>query len=391
MAAKNARYRVIEEPEAAAGDDALPPFSSVIVEQLNPMFAKLGGRVARADEMEYFHEPRTFVRTGIHAFDELLTHGKGLPCGRFLEVFAPEGVGKSALCEFLVGKFKHVNGTCHYIDSEQTIDYAHLACYGVSKKDLILPDLPDLEAVWDYVVGVVRTLKARNIERAKRNLKPEPPNVIVLDSLAATPSRDELNEKEHDDSHVGLQARANAKGVRKTVRAFSAADVVFLCINQIRDKIGAKGYGPKTDTPGGRALKFAYSIRLKLSKIETLKKGDVIIGHIIEVTSVKNKHAPTGQKCHIVLSYLRGIDVDWSNFLWFQKHRVITAKGKSGYVFAGSEEKFRRSEFGAFCAKNKKLVEAARQACVENDRRSFSVEAAAVQEDASEAEALAED
>lgn len=375
------RYRVINDddvPESttdASDSDSLPPFSSLVATTLNPQFAKIGGSVATADMLDSLHEPKTFVKTGIYCLDAALSDGDGIPCGRFIEVFAPESVGKSAFCEFLIGRFKQLHGTNHYIDTEQTISYEHLECYGVQKGDFLMPDLPDLEAVWDYVYGVVKVLKTRNDERAKRKLPPEPPNLIVLDSLAATPSRAELNEKEHDDSHVGLQARANAKGTRKTMRAFSASDVVFLCVNQIRDKIGMTGYGPKTDTPGGRALKFAYSIRLKLAKVETLKKGDIPIGHVIEVTTVKNKHAPPQQKCRIVLSYLRGIDVAWSNFLWFQKHRIITAKGTKGYAFQGSDERFKRSEFADFCARNRELVEAARVECIAADRAVFTVEA----------------
>ncbi|OPZ66026.1 MAG: recombinase A [Firmicutes bacterium ADurb.Bin506] len=370
------RYRIIDEVDTKPEPDDLPPFSGMVAEALNPQFAKIGGSVGRADELEYLHEAKTFVKTGIHAFDEILSGGDGLPCGRFVEIFSPESVGKSALCEFLIGRFKSIRGTNHYIDTEQTIDYEHLKCYGVGKGDFLLPDLPDLEAVWDYVVGVVKTLEKRNEERAKRRLSPEPPNLIVLDSLAATAARAEMNEKEHDDSHVGEQARANSKGVRKTLRAFSASDVVFLCVNQLRDKIGAQGYGPKTDTPGGRALKYAYSIRLKLAKIETLKKGDIPIGHIIEVTTVKNKHAPMGQKCQIVLSYLRGIDVNWSNFLWFQKHRYITPKGSAGYCFKGSTVTFKRSQFAQFVDDHKELVVAAVEACTKKDRETFSTEVA---------------
>lgn len=379
------RFRVIEEAETKADPDDMLPFGDLVSEKLNPQFAKIGGAVGRADELEYLHEAKTFIKTGIYEFDEILSRGNGIPCGRFIEVFSPESVGKSAMCEFLIGRFKHLNGTSHYIDTEQTIDYSHLACYGVKKGDFMMPDLPDLEAVWDYVVGVVKLLEIRNAEREKRKLSPEPPNLVVLDSLAATAARAELKEKEHDDSHVGEQARANSKGVRKTLRAFSASDVVFLCVNQLRDKIGAQGYGPKTDTPGGRALKYAYSIRMKLAKIETLKKGDRPVGHIIEVTTTKNKHAPMGQKCQIVLSYLRGIDVNWSNFLWFQKHRIIVAKGTAGYAFRGSDERFRRSEFGDFCARNKSLVASTVQECLEKDRSTFTNEMVS-SEDGAEAE-----
>ena len=376
-AEKKPRFRVIDEDTAEADAKVKPKgkiadFRTMLIEKMRPKIEKAGGFIDTADKMELLSEPKTYVTTGIYALDNILSGGRGFPCGRFIEVFAPEGVGKSAMCEFMMGRFLKMGGTVHDIDTERTRDYDHLACYGVAKKDVIPPDLPDLEAVWDYLYDTTKLLKEQNAARAKAGMPPEPPNLIVLDSLAATPSRDELEEKEHDAKHMALQARSNAKGCRKTIRAFSAADAVFLCVNQIRDNPGAVGFQPKTQTPGGRAIKFAYSIRMKLALIETLKnKDDQPIGHVIEVTTVKNKHAPQKQTCEIVLSYLRGIDVPWSNFRWFQEHGLIQAKGRKGFQFEGSDEVFKRSQFGDFCRKNRKLVDKAAKACAGKDRTSL--------------------
>jgi len=274
------------------------------------------------------------------------------------------------LCEYLMGRFKRAGGTLHHIDSEHTRDDEHLRSYGVEPDDYIDgQDLPDLESVWDYARGVVAGIELRNKEHKKKKEPLEPPNLLVLDSLAATPSRAELEEDEHADSHVGLQARSNAKGVRTTIRAFSASSAVFLFINQIRDKIGMTGYGPKTDTPGGRALKYAYSIRMKLAKIETLKKGDAAIGHIIEVQTVKNKMAPPMMKAHIVLSYARGIDRGWSNFLYFQEHGYIVPKGKKGFTWKDGdpESAFTRKDFATWAKKHKAAIKSAAKACLEQD------------------------
>ena len=373
------RHTVITE--APAPDEAGSTFKSLCIEKLKPMAEKVGGNVDTATEMELLAPPTTFIPTGIYAFDNVLSGGFGIPGGRFIEIYAPESVGKTALCEFLLGRFKAIGGTLHYIDTECARDDAHLACYNVTPDDIIAPDLPDLECVWDYITGVCNLLHVTNAQRAKDGLPPERPNLVVIDSVAATPARAELDEKNHDDSHVAEQARSNSKGVRKTVRRFSASDAVLLCVNQNRDKIGAYGNGPKTETPGGRALKYAYSIRLKLAKIETLYKGpkddQVTVGHLIEVTTIKNKLCPQNQKCKLVLSYLRGIDVHWTNFLWFQEHRRIEAKGASGYVMKGCAEAFKRSTFGQFCADHKDLVAKVAEECLAEDRKQLVQEAAA--------------
>jgi recombination protein RecA len=345
----------------------LPPFRDLIIEKLAAKVEKKGGILNSGADSLNMGEPHGYLTTGIYALDVLLSRGRGIPYGRIIELFGQESGGKTAFAEFIMGLCCRARGTVHYIDTERTRDDSRLKCYGVKPDDFLYPDLETLDDVWDYIYDVLKLMKVRNTQLAENGESAEPVSVYVVDSVAASPARDELDEAEHGDSHVGLQARANAKGCRKVMRELRRSDAIGVFVNQIRDKIGSFGHGPKTDTPGGRAIKFAYSIRLKLARVETLKKGESAIGQMVEVTSVKNKHAPYPMKCKVVLSFMRGIDPDWSNFLWFQSHRKITAAGKSGYKFDGSEVVFKRSGFGGFAATHTKLIEAAVKECTVAD------------------------
>lgn len=322
-----------------------------LLARLTPMMEKLGGRAEVASEMLDLHKPRGYVSTGIYALDIILSgENMGIPQGRLVEVFGPESAGKSAVCEFVMGRFNQIQGIVHHIDAERTRNDRRLErCYGVGPDDFIDVDAPHLEAVWDYAYTTAKVLHEEENPA---------PNLIVLDSLAAVPAKSELEEKTHEDSHVGLQARSNSKGVRKVVRLFSETSAVFLFVNQQRDKIGAMGYGPKTDTPGGRALKYAYSIRLQVTKVQSLKKGDTVVGQLTKVTTVKNKHAPPKMDCELVLSYKTGIDADESNFLFFLKNKVLTAAGKKGYLW-NKEDAITKAEWPEWHRANKKKVMAA--------------------------------
>jgi recombination protein RecA len=357
-----ARKKLTGEAPEPKHEDDLPPLMDVVKDVLGKKMAKVGGHVGTAEELEYLHKPSTHVKTGIYGLDLILSRGLGIPSGRIIEVSAPESVGKTALCEYLMGRGKRVGAGLHYIETEMTRDDSHLGCYGVEPKDVLTPDVPDLEATWDYIRGLVDILSKRRAAREKAGdaEHKDPPQFVFFDSLAATAARAELNEDEHGDKHMAEQARSNAKGCRVTVRELSKSSVIFVCVNQIRDKPGAQGYGPKTDTPGGRALKFAYSIRLKMALIKTLKKGDAPVGHIIEVTTLKNKHAPKGMKCRIVLSYYRGIDANWSNFLWFQENKMIVPAGGAGFTWKGGDgTKFRRKDFSEWVRDHRVEVQAA--------------------------------
>lgn len=318
--------------------------------KLAPIMEKQGGAVGSADTLADLHKPRGYTPTGIYGLDVLLSgaHG-GLPWGRFVEVYGAESSGKSALCEFLMAAVNNAGGIVHHIDTEMTRDDSRIKkCYGLTTEDFEDVDAPDLEAVWDYAYGVAKVLQA---EESKT------PNLLVLDSLAATPARDELTEKEHDSSHIGLQAKANSKGTRKTVRLFAASSCIFIFVNQMRDKIGAMGYGPKTDTPGGRALKYAYSIRLQVARVESIKSGETVVGQLVEITSQKNKHAPPRMKTRLVLSYKTGIDVAESNLLWFRTRGVLKNKGKEW--FFNGENIGGKANFAKWCEENQEKVEAA--------------------------------
>lgn len=346
-----------EEPEAPVTKKAKKSRDPVdhqkdlrerLIERLKPAMEKHGGNLGVAEDMEHLHAPKGYTPTGIYGLDVLLSgEHMGLPHGRFIEVFGPESAGKSALCEFFMAAVHNAGGVVHHMDTERTRDDKRIAkCYGLTTRDFIDADPPHLEAVWDYAYSVV---KALHEEEAPI------PNLLVLDSLAATPSKDELNEKLHEDAHVGLQARSNSKGVRKTVRLFSESSAIFVFVNQQRDKIGAMGYGPKTDTPGGRALKYAYSIRLAVNRLQSIKSGETVVGQLIKVTSQKNKHAPPRMDVELVLSYKTGIDIPASNFLWFQKHKVITPNGKKGFLFAKKHE-ITKVGFGEWCQENEDIV-----------------------------------
>ena len=68
---------------------------------------------------------------------------------------------------------------------------------------------------------------------------------------------------------------------------------MLVWINQIREKVGLV-FGSPEVTTGGRALKFYASVRLEVrslpqSKNGTIKDGDQVIGHKVNIKAVKCK------------------------------------------------------------------------------------------------------
>jgi len=97
--------------------------------------------------------------------------------------------------------------------------------------------------------------------------------LIVIDSVPALKPKEDIeklkknvnNDKEEQDRMGGVARLLHRyTPMLEEVVEFSGTTVIF--INQVRDKMDAMLFGEKTDTPGGRALKFYSSIRMQVAR-----------------------------------------------------------------------------------------------------------------------------
>ena len=89
----------------------------------------------------------------------------------------------------------------------------------------------------------------------------------------------------------------------------------LIFVNQVRDKMNAMLFGEKTDTPGGRKLKHAASIRIQVARrawIEIPNKDPKNtaktekVGMIMKCKVVKSKVCNPQGECEIPLFFDRG-------------------------------------------------------------------------------------
>ncbi|MEI6807146.1 MAG: recombinase RecA [bacterium] len=216
-----------------------------------------------------------FISTGAFSLDLALGIG-GLPRGRVVEMFGPEGSGKTTLALHVIASAQRAGGYAAFVDAEHAMDPSYASRIGVKLDDLLVSQ----PSSGEEALTIVETLVRSNAI-----------DVVVVDSVAALVPRAELNG-EMGDSFMGLQARLMSQAMRKLTGCISTSKTLCIFTNQIREKIGVMFGNPET-TPGGRALKFYSSVRLDVRRIATLKdSAGHGIGTRIRVKVVKNKVAP---------------------------------------------------------------------------------------------------
>jgi recombination protein RecA len=192
-----------------------------------------------------------------------------------------------------IASVQKLGGKALFIDAEYTLDLKWAKTLGVKVEDL-------------YVVQENCLEKVMNI--LEKFLEESLFDLIVVDSVTALVPQKEL-EGEMEDQNIALQARLMSQALRKLVGKLSKSKAVVIFINQLRDNVGVM-FGDPSTTPGGRALKFYSSVRIKVGKEpgSDIKKDNVKIGHRIKFKVEKNKVATPFKEGSTLLYYSKGID-----------------------------------------------------------------------------------
>ena len=249
------------------------------------------------------------IPTGALSLDMALGIG-GIPQGRIVEMFGPESSGKTTVALHIAAEAQKIGKAVAYIDAEHAMDPDYARRIGVNTDDLLISQPDTGEEALEIAEALIRTNGV---------------GLIVIDSVAALTPKAEI-EGRMEDQQVGLQARLMSKALRKLTSVAFNSDTALIFINQTRMKIGIMFGNPET-TPGGKALKFYASVRIRLAQSAKIQKDGDIVGNRVKVKIVKNKVAPPFKETEFDILYNQGVDKIADLVKVGENYGIIARKG----------------------------------------------------------------
>ena len=256
------------------------------------------------------------IPTGIEVFDNYVGNCGGLPVGRVVELFSEEGVGKSSLCLAMLAAAQRAGATTILSETENGFTEERATTFGVDPEQLGLFQPDYMEEALQQLELTLDTVKPK-----------EGPYLIAWDSLAATPTKLEIDQGVMDKAAQDNRALLMSRSLRILTQKAARSCAVLLIVNQTRHKRGIS-FGDDTTTPGGNALKFHASIRLQLMGGKAVKKKDEHVGKDLLVFGKKNRFATPFRKARLRLMYDEGFDNDWSTLTLAKDWKLVPPKSR---------------------------------------------------------------
>jgi len=268
----------------------------VSIGQLRDLLNKKSGREVAYDlQDDNPTEVTDWIPTGSRWLDSIICRGKlaGIPVGKISELAGLEGSGKSYMAAQIAANAQKMGIDVIYFDSESAIDPEFMKKAGCDMSRILYVQAENVE----YVLESIEDLLKNNQNRM----------LFVWDSMALTPSKTDLEGDFDPQSSMAVKPRILAKGLSKLILPIANSQSTLLVLNQLKTNLQVQNIKYATDserytTPGGKALSYAYSLRIwltgrKAKDSYVLDERGYKVGSEVKARLEKSRFGTAGREC----------------------------------------------------------------------------------------------
>lgn len=291
---------------------------------------------------------REFISTGSTILDYLIANRRngGVAVGKLTEIVGEEASGKSLIAAHLIAETQRRGGIAIYIDTENAANEDFMKQVGVNTKEMVYAQPGTVEEVGDLIEKTIIRVRTK---------APTKLVLIVWDSIAGTPPKAEVEGTYDANSHMGLLGKALALMMRKITQTLGKERICLVFCNQLKYKIGVS-YGDPMFAPGGKAVPFHASTRVRLTRSAQLKEGKkkdtsdagmagdengkgAVYGINTIAKVIKSRLGPPLRQCRFDITFAFGIDDVGSWYTLLHERGEITKSDGWSYLtsFKGKE------------------------------------------------------
>lgn len=313
--------------------------SSILADTVN---SGVDGQVAFFLEGDESAPPNVsgWVSTGQSILDIAISNKPegGLPVGRITELTGLEQTGKSLLAAHALAETQKKDGIAILIDTENAVNRDFYNAIGLDMSKLLYIQADTIEQVFEYVEKLIAKARSSGTDKYI---------TIVVDSIAAASTKKEIEANYDKDGYATDKAIIISKALRKITNTIGREKIILLFTNQLRQNLNAMAFGDPYTTSGGKAIAFHSSVRIRLKKMKSIKKGDKVVGITVRAQLIKNRMGPPHTHADFDIYFSSGVD-NYGSWLNVMKDEKLVKRSGAWFSYTdakGEEHKFQSSTF----------------------------------------------
>jgi recombination protein RecA len=261
---------------------------------------------------------KEWINTGSYILDQMISRGKGLPVGKVVTITGKKGSGKSTLVAHLIKEAQKRGALTVLLDTEYAFDEDRAKKIGVDVSNLLIGQPDHIEDTLGQLERIVEIAETSKEDRLI---------VVVWDSVAATPTKSEIEGDLGEGGSYGEHSKVLSQGFRRIMKTLSNHRILFFIVNQIKVNLSAGTYGSDVTYIGKNPLDFHSHVMLEIKQISVEKEDEVPVAILSHVKVSKNRVGPPFKEDVIRIKFEDGLDTAWEALEIARKNQRIRLNG----------------------------------------------------------------